>query len=219
MDFLALAKARYSCRKFSDRAVEKDKLDKIIDAAVAAPTAKNALVRAFVAVLVPDPAAGELERYLDTLRPLAPLRWVTRAQLHITLRFLGEQTRETIEQVKQALIPVRFEPFELELSYAGTFPNRERPRVLWLTGQKGKAELTALAESVNRAIDAVGLPREERAFKPHLTLARADGMPLPGALLKAMENVPPLVWRCDGFDLMRSRLTPQGAIYSRIPLS
>ena len=41
MDFLELAKARYSCRKFSDRAVEKDKLDKIIEAAIAAPTAKN----------------------------------------------------------------------------------------------------------------------------------------------------------------------------------
>ena len=41
MDFLELAKARYSCRKFSGRAVEKEKLEKIIEAAIAAPTAKN----------------------------------------------------------------------------------------------------------------------------------------------------------------------------------
>jgi nitroreductase len=41
MDFIDLAKTRYSCRKFSDRAVDKDKLDRIIEAAVAAPTAKN----------------------------------------------------------------------------------------------------------------------------------------------------------------------------------
>ena len=172
-----------------------------------------------MAVPVPEPAASELDRFLYTLRPLARLRWVTRAQLHVTVRFLGEQTRETIERVKQALIPVCFEPFEVELSYAGAFPNMECPRVLWLSGNRGKNELMALAESVNAAIDAIGLPHEERAFKPHLTLARADGMPLPGQLLKAMENVPSLVWRCDGFDLIRSRLTPQGAIYSKIPLS
>ncbi len=185
----------------------------------ATSSVKNSLVRAFVAVPVPEPAAGELERFLNTLRPLSRLRWVTRAQFHITLRFLGEQTWETIERVKQALIPVRFEPFDVELSYAGAFPNMERPRVLWLSGNRGKNELTALAGAVNAAVDAVGLPKEGRAFKPHLTLARADGMPQSVALLKALGSVPPLVWRCEGFDLMRSRLTPQGAIYSKIPLA
>ena len=185
---------------------------------VASDSAKS-LVRAFVAVSVPEPAASELECFINALRPLARLRWVTRAQFHITLRFLGEQTRETREQVKKALAPIRFEPFEVELSYAGAFPNMGHPRVLWLSGSQGKKELTALSESVNAAIDTIGLSREERAFTPHLTLARADGMPLPGPLLKALENVPPIVWRCDGFDLMRSRLTPSRAIYSKIPLS
>ena len=179
---------------------------------------KNALVRAFAAVHVPEPTADELERFLEGLRPLANLRWVTRTQFHITLRFLGEQTRETIERVKSALSPLRFEPFEVELSYAGAFPNMERPRVLWLSGKKGKEALTALAESVNEAIDTVGIPHEDRAFKPHLTLARTDGTPFPQPLVKVLENVPTLVWRCDGFDLMRSRLTPGGAIYSKIPL-
>ena len=180
---------------------------------------KNSLVRAFVAVSVSEPAAGELERFLNTLRPLARLRWVTKAQFHITLRFLGEQTRETIDNVKSVLAPLRFEPFDVELSYAGAFPNMRCPRVLWLSGKRGRGELTALAESVNNAIDSTGLPREERAFKPHLTLARSDGTPLPPALMKSLEGTPTLVWRCEGFDLMRSRLTPQGAIYSKIPLS
>ncbi|MCR5347053.1 MAG: RNA 2',3'-cyclic phosphodiesterase [Fretibacterium sp.] len=180
---------------------------------------KNSLVRAFVAVPVPDPAAVELERFLGILRPAAPLRWVTRAQFHITLRFLGEQTRETIDRVKEVLAPLRFDPFEIELSCAGAFPNKGRPRVLWLSGRQGREELTALAENVNSAINAAGLPPEERPFKPHLTLARSDGTPLPSALMKALENPPALAWRCEGFELMRSRLTPQGAVYSRIPLS
>ncbi len=41
MTFLQLAKHRYSCRKFSDRKVEKNLLDQIIDTAISAPTAVN----------------------------------------------------------------------------------------------------------------------------------------------------------------------------------
>lgn len=41
MDFMELARSRYSVRSFSDRAVEQDKLDKIIEAGMLAPTAKN----------------------------------------------------------------------------------------------------------------------------------------------------------------------------------
>ncbi|MCR4818858.1 MAG: RNA 2',3'-cyclic phosphodiesterase [Fretibacterium sp.] len=185
----------------------------------AASDAKDSLVRAFVAVPVPESAAGKLERFVETLKPLAHLRWVTRAQFHITLRFLGEQTRETIDRLKTVLAPLRFEPFEIELSCVGAFPSRECPRVLWLSGEQGRRELTALAESVNKAIDAAGLPPEERPFKPHLTLARSHGAPLLPALLKALEGTPPLAWRCESFDLMRSRLTPQGAVYTKIPLS
>jgi len=41
MDFLALAHERYSCRRFSDAPVEQEKIDKIIEAAIASPTAVN----------------------------------------------------------------------------------------------------------------------------------------------------------------------------------
>ncbi|MBO4301265.1 MAG: RNA 2',3'-cyclic phosphodiesterase [Desulfovibrio sp.] len=180
---------------------------------------KDYLVRAFVAINIPEPAASELERFLGTLKPLASIRWVKREQLHITLRFLGEQTRETIERVKRVLTPLSFDPFDVELSYAGAFPNLKSPRVLWLSGKRGMGELSHLAEKANRAIDSVGLPCEKRGFKPHLTLARTDGNPFPPALLEKLKNPPTIGWRCDGFDLMRSRLTPQGAVYSKIPLS
>ncbi|MBQ9454008.1 MAG: RNA 2',3'-cyclic phosphodiesterase [Desulfovibrio sp.] len=183
------------------------------------PDAKDALVRAFVAVNVSEPAASELERFLDGLKPLARLRWVSREQFHITLRFLGEQTQQTIERVKGSLRHVQFAPFEVALSYGGAFPGIRKPYVLWLSGKHGMEHLSALAEDVNNAIDHVGLPREKRAFKPHLTLARTDGTLLPPALLTKLENPPIIAWRCEGFELMRSRLTPRGAVYSKIPLS
>lgn len=181
--------------------------------------AKSSFVRAFVAVPVPEPTASGLERFMETLRPLARLRWVTRAQFHITLRFIGEQTRETIDRLKGALAPITFQPFELEFSYVGAFSSMGNPRVLWLGGRKGTDKLTTLAQSVNDALYAAGLPREERSFKPHLTLARGNGAPLSPALLKALEKVPSLSWRCDRFALMRSQLTPHGPIYSEISLN
>ena len=176
------------------------------------------LIRAFVAVTVPDGAARTLELLLTRLVPLGRLRWVTRAQLHVTLRFLGERTPDAIERVKRALAPIAFPPFEVELSRAGAFPSLERPRTLWLSGTRGAAELTALAARLEDALAEAGIPRERRPFVPHLTLARCTGEPLPPALLKALEKVPPVSWTCCGIELMRSRLTPRGAIYTPIPL-
>lgn len=181
--------------------------------------ADDSCIRAFVAVSVPDTAASALECYLQRLRPLARVRWVKKSQLHMTLRFLGEQTKETIAHVKEALAPLTVEPFTIELSYAGAFPNMQRPHILWLSGERGKTELTALAATVNSALEAVGFPRETRKFTPHLTLARTEGTPLPPPLRQALETPPVLTWQYHSFDLMRSSLTPQGEKYSKISLS
>ena len=93
------------------------------------------------------------------------------------------------------------------------------PRVLWLSGNQGRRELASLGETVNRSLDEIGLPSERRAFKPHLTLARTNGTPLPPKLMMELKKPPTLSWRCDSFNLMRSMLTPRGALYSKIPLS
>lgn len=179
----------------------------------------NALIRAFVAILIPEPAKSTLASYLKTLTPLARLRWVTPAQFHITIRFLGEQPQSTIELVKSVLRPVSFDPFEVELSHAGAFPSLENPRSLWLSGRQGAKELNNLAKVVDSSLDSTGLPREKRAFKAHLTLARTNGTPLSSALLQALQNPPRLTFSCKRLALMRSRLTLQGAVYSEIPLS
>ncbi len=180
---------------------------------------EHSLIRAFVAVPIAEAAGNELSHYLNSLKQMASLRWVTPEQFHITLRFLGEQTKEMIGQVRDALSHLKFSPFEIELSYAGAFPNMRRPRVLWLSGDQGKKELASLAEAVNKSLDEIGVPSEKRAFKPHLTLARTNGTPLPPELVRELKKPPTLSWCCDSFDLMCSRLTPQGALYSKIPLS
>ena len=175
------------------------------------------LVRAFVAVLPPDAALDELQGCLKRLKPLARLRWVTRAQLHLTLRFLGERTPELLEKVKTELQTVRMEPFTVTFGSAGAFPNLAQPRVLWLGVDQGSEALTGLAGRVESAVERAGVEREPRPFRSHLTLARVDekGRKLPPSLVSALQALSPtLAWRCEGFSLMKSELTPRGAVHT-----
>ena len=176
------------------------------------------LVRAFVAVRVPGKIADELENFLADLRPLAAIRWVRREQFHITLKFLGEIEHYVIEQVKEALEPLKyFDAFSVELDHIGAFPNLSQPRVLWLGGEKGARELGRLAGKVNDVLyDEAGLEREAKKFRAHMTLARLKDSYLPEELVRRLGEVPRFVFECGELVLMRSQLTPRGPIYSQL---
>ena len=176
------------------------------------------LIRSFVAVKMPGNADDELENFLAELRPLANIRWVRRSQFHITLKFLGENTREVTEDVKEALMPLKhFDPFTIELSYIGAFPNLNTPRVLWLSGDKGGRELGVLSRKVNDEVyDVAGIERDTKKFQAHLTLARLKNSQLPEELVRKLGEAPRLSWQCDELFLMRSVLTPSGPLYSEL---
>lgn len=182
------------------------------------------MIRSFIAVHASEAASRELERLLTRLSPLARLRWVNRQQLHITLKFLGERSPELTVKVLDALSSITFNPFDIELDRAGVFPNMRSPRVLWLgCGRSsenplsgGAKELAALAARVDEALSKIGIEREVRPFKAHMTLARCNGEPLPDALEKALADVPKFSWTCSSMSLMRSVLTPRGPIYTEM---
>ena len=176
------------------------------------------LIRSFVAVKLPGDAADVLENFLAEIRPLAKIRWVRRSQFHITLKFLGENPRDVTDDVIDALTPLkRFEPFTVELSYIGAFPNLNAPKVLWLSGDKGANELGHVAKRVNDVLyDSAGLERESKKFTAHLTLARLKDSFLPENLLRKLGEVPKISWVCDELCLMKSDLKPSGPLYSQL---
>ena len=178
------------------------------------------LIRAFVAVKVPGEIADVLENFLTDLRPLAPIRWLRKQHFHITLKFLGELEQAVIEQVIDALEPMKyFEPFRIELDHIGAFPNLNNPRVLWLGGKNGAHELGKLSGKINDVLyDEAGLERETKKFRAHLTLAKLKDtcLPLPEVLVRRLGDVPALVWECSELVLMRSLLTPKGPVYSQL---
>ena len=167
---------------------------------------------------MPEDISGELENFLAELRPLSKIRWVKYGQFHITLKFLGELEPGVIAQVKDSLTPLKtFKPFTIELSYIGAFPNLNTPRVIWLSGDKGARELTQLSRQVNNVLyEEVDLAKDEKRFKPHLTLARVKDERLTEELIRKLGEVKNFSWVCDELFLMRSELTPKGPIYTEL---
>ena len=176
------------------------------------------LIRAFVAVKLPEDIADSLEDFLDDIRPLSKIHWVKREQFHITLKFLGELEPDVIDDVIDSIMPMKhFEPFTIELSHIGAFPNMKNANVLWLGCSRGAKELASLSRRINDTLfhDAE-LERDTRKFRAHLTLARLKGEYVSENVINQLGTFPLMNWLCDELVLMRSVLTPKGPIYTQI---
>ena len=129
-------------------------------------------MRIFVALDIDDAIRARLELFLDGVRGFAPeARWVRPESMHVTLKFIGKNPAEAVEEIKQALARIRAGAIEISFRGYGFFPTAKAPRVFWV-GIEAGPQLAALAKSVDEATAALGVPKEEHAFSPHLTLAR-----------------------------------------------
>lgn len=132
-------------------------------------------MRLFVALDL-DPAVRErIHRFMEGIREFAPeARWARPESLHVTLKFIGEKPREAAGQIKAALASIRTASFAITFQGYGFFPTPRSPRVFWIGIQSGP-QLSSLARFVDEATFSMGIPREDHAFSPHLTLARGGG--------------------------------------------
>jgi len=141
--------------------------------------------RLFVGVPLAAEAASEIGSVVEGVRavPLATgardVRWVRLDGLHLTLRFLGPTLPDRVDATTDAVARAAETaggPFEIELAGAGSFPPGRRPRTLWIGLSAGLESLSRLARSTQEALEDAGWPPEERPFRPHLTVARSDGV-------------------------------------------
>lgn len=178
------------------------------------------LVRCFVAVGVGGPAARALLACQRELKACgASVKWTAPEQLHLTLKFLGEVQPATVAAAREALAPLftREAPFTLTLSGLGAFPSPARAQVLWAGVTEGRETLTRLAAAAEAALVPAGVPAENRPFKPHLTLGRVREGGLSPALVEAVTAGRGRAFGATQVEqvvLMRSRLTPQGPVYT-----
>jgi RNA 2',3'-cyclic 3'-phosphodiesterase len=134
-------------------------------------------MRIFIALDIPGEIRARMLEYAERTRRLAPeARWARPEGLHVTLKFIGETSDQRVEDIRNALKSVKAAPFAVAFENVGFFPNSRTPRVFWI-GVEGGSDLSRLAASIDRQTGTLGFPREERAFHPHLTLARSGSSP------------------------------------------
>jgi 2'-5' RNA ligase len=132
-------------------------------------------MRLFVALDIDDGIRERMARFTEGVAGFAPdARWIKAESLHVTLKFIGEQAEDSVERIKQALTTVKGSAIAIQFRGYGFFPTAKSARVFWM-GIEAGPELAALAGAVDERMAALGIPKEERVFSPHLTLARAAG--------------------------------------------
>jgi RNA 2',3'-cyclic 3'-phosphodiesterase len=180
-------------------------------------------MRAFVAIDLADDVRAALARQQARLKAACThnrdVRWTRPEGLHLTLKFLGAIESERAASVIAALQKLGpFDAFNVEVKGFGYFPDARRPRVLWV-GLEAPAALSELAARVEMALENLGFARENRPFKPHLTLARFDRPHVPPALTAAIDDSTAGSFGCfevSEFFLFESRLRPGGAEYFKL---
>ncbi len=107
----------------------------------------------------------------------AKVKWVDPENLHLTLKFLGDVDLLEIPKLCEAVADavVDLPPFEIEARGAGAFPDLHHPRTVWLGMGRGTEEMVELHDAVERSLATLGFRREQRRFRPHLTLGRVRG--------------------------------------------
>ena len=132
-------------------------------------------MRLFIALDIDDAIRERIARFVEGVQGFAPdARWVKPESMHITLKFIGEQPEPGAEQIKLALQTVSASATEIQFRGYGFFPTAKSARVFW-AGMEVGPPLAALASVIDEKMAALGIPKEDRAFSPHLTLARGSG--------------------------------------------
>ena len=189
-------------------------------------------MRIFIGIDLDPEVRARISRFLEGVQGFAPdARWVRPESLHITLKFIGEQTPERVEAIAERLRRVKGGEFEIRSGGYGFFPTAKAPRVFWI-GIRADPQLAELAGTIDAATAELGIPREDRPYSPHLTLARTggrSGSPKwrkgdgPNATFAVLEKRLAAMGELDfgtmtacKFILYQSQLSPKGSRYTKL---
>jgi len=183
-------------------------------------------VRSFIAIELPNElkvGLSQLEAQLKSGKQPG-VKWVNPYSIHLTLKFLGSIAVDRISQITKSMSEAvqGISPFPLEVKDLGVFPNLRRVQVVWV-GISGEVDkLAQIQQRIESNLARLGFAPESRPFTPHLTLARLrnqaslDERQRLGELIAGTRFEVAYTIKVDAISLIRSQLTREGAIYSRI---
>jgi 2'-5' RNA ligase len=180
-------------------------------------------LRTFIALPLPSQVQQTLEQWTQQLkqRQKHGVRWVNIANLHLTIKFLGDISPEKVAAIHKVMLKTaaEFSPFNFDLEGVGAFPDLKNPRVIWV-GILAPPEMKELHHLLEKNLEPLGFPLEERSFSPHLTLGRIDRHASEteithlAALLREPRDASLAGVPVDALHLYRSELRPNGPVYT-----
>jgi len=179
--------------------------------------------RVFCAVELPDAVRARLEKHVAQLRkevPDAAASWSRVENIHLTLKFFGNVEMKRIEKISAAAERAvkQFSTFQIGVGGTGVFPKPSRPQVLWIGVSDPPGQLSALQERFEDECAAEGFEKEDRAYRPHLTIARLRKPDGARSLADAHLKMPFETIQIDLKEMVvfRSELSSKGSRYTPI---
>src|SRR3989344_3871475 len=178
-------------------------------------------IRAFIALELPVKIIDGLKKIQDELKDgTNKVAWAKPENIHLTLKFLGNTDIDKIDSIAGLLEGAAAKScgFEISVKGVGTFPAAGNPRVIWVGIEENK-DMLQLYNNIEEGLATLGVEKERRDFKPHLTLGRIKFLNDRAGLKRGLEKVAGLNlarFAVAGFALFKSTLTPEGAIHTKL---
>ncbi len=179
-------------------------------------------IRTFIALELPATVISLLRTAQQELRQLnIRARWVRPENIHLTLKFMGDINPGDIDAISTAMTAAAngFSPITLAVRGIGVFPTVKRPRVIWIGLGGDIRSLLDLQSRLVEELAGVGVAKDKRSFKAHLTLGRIKqppGSDLIRQMMTAYATLSSDEFSCDQVILFKSDLKPSGAVYTKL---
>lgn len=179
-------------------------------------------MRLFIAIDLEDEIKKKIKNLtVDLKRSMQGVKWVRDEGIHVTLKFLGEVQEGKVKEITKALEQVssQYDALDIDICHLGRFPERGDPRVIWVGVLEKTGALRELAFGIEKELEKIGFERENRAFKPHVTLGRVRrGRKSERKSSPVLENkeISFGSFQAKHIFLIKSILRPEGAQYEKI---
>ncbi|MBI5328215.1 MAG: RNA 2',3'-cyclic phosphodiesterase [Deltaproteobacteria bacterium] len=179
-------------------------------------------IRTFIAIELPVRISDELNKVQNELKDGAnKVTWVKTGNIHLTVKFLGNIETNRINSIEQILESVvcKGHIFNITIKGIGVFPSMNNPRVIWIGVEENGTNLAQLYNNLEDGLTTLGFEKEERIFKPHLTMGRIKFLKDKKLLKQRLEKNADInlgQFAVDSLCLFESKLTPEGVVYTKL---